>query len=85
MGFGYETCGIIDGEDKNRRTDVIDKREMTSGRGKREKRGGSVIDMTERRGVSVTGLKEKIDASDKRGRREERGKSERTGVRGRTR
>lgn len=62
---------------------VTDRRERTSARGRREKKDASVIGMSGRRGVSGTGLRGKIDVRDKRGRREGRGRSERTGVRGR--
>lgn len=58
-------------------------RGRTGGKGIREKRGESAIGMKGRRDVSVTGLRGKIDARDRRGRREEKGRSERTDVRGR--
>ena len=57
-------------------------RERKGGKGMREKRGESAIGMKGRRDVSVTGLRGKIDARDRRRRREEKGRSEKTDVRG---
>ena len=77
MDSGYVKRGKVAGKGRNGKND---------GRGWKEKRGGrggSVIDMIGRRGVSVIGLRGKRDERDKRGRRDERDKRGRRGVRDR--
>ena len=59
---------------------MIDKRERTSGKDRREKKDESETDTKGLRGVSVIGLRGKTDAKDKKGRKEGRGRSERVGV-----
>lgn len=85
MGSGYEKRGKVDGEGGSKKIDVTDRGEKIEGRGRRERKGASAIGMKGRRGVSVIGLRGKIDARDKSGRREGKGKSERKGVSGRVR